>query len=229
MCKELIQVTTQDISNAIPVTSSRVVAEQFKKKHYQVLRDIKKLYEELIKSLNKKDLGAYKKIASSYIDKQNKSQPEILINEDLFMMLVMGYNTQKALIIKNEFIKAFKFMKHELTARKETRHLGVYARIDFTDTIKKNVVGESRFKNFAFSTYTKLVYKKVFGKTLVELKEERGLSKKDNLRNFLTIEELGDVQKTESKVATIIEFSKGKNDKDVYAEIVEYLIGYKND
>ena len=107
----------------------------------------------------------------------------------------------------------------------ETRHIGIIARRSLTDAIKNYVTDESKFKSFAYSTYSKLVYKKVLGKTVKKIKEERNLKVEDNLRNFLTIIELEKVQELESKIATYIEFTDNsdKTDKEIYNEVKKYI------
>ncbi len=104
---QLVTLTTQDVSRAYPVTDSLIIAEQFNKQHKTVMRDIRTLTEQLKETLDESDFNGYKIVLSNYIDKKNESRPLYEVNESFFMMLVMGYNTKKALVIKNEFIKQF--------------------------------------------------------------------------------------------------------------------------
>lgn len=225
MCKELVSLNTQDVSKAMPITDSLLVAEKFKKSHNIVMRDIRKLEQELISSLEKEDISLYKFVQSEYIDERGKKQPFYQMNRDFFLMLVMGYRTKEAYKIKHKFIQAFNFMEKELQARIETRHLSIEKRKSLTDTIKNCVTDESNFKKFAYSTYSKLVYKKVLGKTVKKAKEELGLKETDNIRNFLTIEQLERVQDLESKIATYIEFTDNshKTDKEIYRDVKNYI------
>ena len=225
--KHIVQLTTQDVTSAMPVTTSLIIANEFGKRHDHVLRDIKKLTEE-IEEVEKDDpkFGeSYFVEESSYVNQQNKEQPMYLINEDFWMLLVMGYNGKKALQIKTGFIKAFKLMKNELTARTETRHIGKAIRFSLTDAIRDHVAPEGNFKKFAYSNYTKLVYKKVLGMDVKTAKEKRGMVEGDNLRDFLTIPELEKVQAMESKIAVFIEMSDttGKNDKEIYQMVKEWM------
>ena len=222
--KQLVSLNTGDVSS-FPVTDSLLVAEEFNKSHNTVLRDIRELEKELKASLETRDLGVYKVVQSSYFNNQNKEQPMIKMNRDFFIMLVMGYRTKEAYKIKHKFIQAFNFMEKELKARIETRHLGVGIRKSLTDSIKNCVTDEGNFKKFAFGNYTKLIYKKVLGKDVKKSKEERGLKEKDNIRDFMSIEELEKVQELESKVATYIEFTDntGKTDKEIYQEVKNYI------
>lgn len=223
---ELVRFTTQDVSKAIPVASSLTIANEFNKQHKTVLNAIKNLYEDLKESIDKEDLGRHKIVPSYYFNKQGKEQPLYLVNEDFFMMLVMGFTGKKALFMKNEFVKSFILMRNELNARIETRHIGKVARFSLTDSIKNNVGESGRFKSYAYGNYTKIIYKKVLGMTVKKFKEKHDIPKDDNIRDYLSIKTLQEVQELESKVATIIEFSKCKNNKEVYAEIKTYLNNY---
>ena len=104
-------------------------------------------------------------------------------------------------------------------------NIGVSVRKNLTDTIKKCVTDEGNFKNWAYSTYSKLVYKKVLGKDVKKAKIERNVKEKENIRDYLTIEELEKVQDLESKIATFIEFTDTSNmtDKEVYAMVKIYI------
>lgn len=224
--KEIVRLTTQDVSKAFPITDSLVISEKFGKRHDTVLRDIRNLAKELVESLPKEELGVYKFVESEYINEQNKLQPCYQMNRDFFIMLVMGYRTKEAYKIKHQFIQSFNLMESELKARKETRSIGISVRKDLQAAIKNYVTDpESKFKSFAYSNYTRLVYKKVLGKEVKKVKAEKGLGEKDNLRDYLTLDQLKQVQDLESKIATYIEFTDttGKTDKEIFQEIKKVL------
>lgn len=155
-------------------------------------------------------------------DNSQRSSRAYELNEMQFSLLVMYMkNTAIAREYKIKFVEAFFLMKNELQARQETRHIGVNVRKSLTDSIKENVNDEGNFKNYAYSNYSKLVYKKVLGKQVKKAKEDLGLSKNDNIRNYLTIEQLEEVQKLESKIAMYIETLKDMSlsDKETYEKI----------
>jgi len=218
MCKELASLKTEDISKNFRVLGSKEVAEKFKKKHKNVLQTIEKLMAENKAVKNMFELN-------SYISERGREEKEYKMNRDGFSLLAMGFTGKEALEWKIKYINFFNLMENELKARIETRHIGVAVRKSLTDTIKNCVTDESNFKKFSFSTYTKLVYKKVLGKDVKKSKLERGLKETDNIRNFLTIEELEKVQDLESKIATYIEFTdnNGKTDKEIYQQVKEYI------
>lgn len=92
------------------VVSSRVVAEDFGKRHSDVLEKIEdKLANGKIRSLNYF-------IESSYIDSQNKERKEYLMTRDGFSFLVMGFTGKKADDFKVDYINAFSMMEQQLRA-----------------------------------------------------------------------------------------------------------------
>lgn len=114
-------------------------------------------------------------------------------------------------------------MKSELLARQNTRFIGKAVRKSLTESIINNC-DEGNFKNYAYSNYSKLIYKKLFGKPTKKLKEERNVPKNGNLRDYLTISELEKVQEAESKIATYIEMRKNiADDKQIYEEIKQII------
>ncbi len=218
MCKELVRLNTQDISKAIPVTNSKIISEKLGIQH----RNIKKH----LKDQEKYFLRFGLLVACATESTGGRPEEIIELNEEqsMFLMTLLK-NTEEVVEFKFNLVKAFNFMKKELMVRINTRHLVKEKRKELTDIIKNYVTDESNFKKFAFSNYSKLVYKKVLGKDVKKSKEERGLKEKDNLRDFLTLEELEKVQDLESKIATYIEFTdnNGKTDKEIYQDIKTYI------
>jgi Rha family phage regulatory protein len=219
----IVQLSTQDVSKALPVTTSLIVAEYFSKEHAKVLRDIREL------SANLKDVSNFGEMYHlqelSYKDSYGRENPMFEMNRSFWMMLVMGYTGKKAIAIKHEFIKQFNLMEGELIVRQETRHIGIKIRHILTDSINNHVSDVGRFKFYAYGNYTKMVYKKVLGMDVKKAKKIRGLKETDKIRDFLTISELETVQNIESKIAAFIELSdtKGKDDKQIYAMVKEWI------
>lgn len=65
-------------NNGVLVTTSRNIAEVFKKEHRNVIRDIRTLLE----NNPDKDFGQLNFEQSSYLNEQNKEQPEFLLTRD---------------------------------------------------------------------------------------------------------------------------------------------------
>lgn len=215
---EIVQLTTADVSRAIPVTSSKIVAEKYDTAHHTITRIIRR-YTSDFEEFGK--VGQLVQAVSS-----GQSEKEYLLNEEHFYLLVTFMkNTEIARRAKIEFVKAFSFQKKELLARTQTRFIGKRDRINLTDAIKDHVSPEGNFKKFAYGNYTKLVYKRVLGMDVKKAKESRGCPESGNLRDFLTIEELDKVQDLESKIAGFIEVSDtdGKNDKQIYQMVKAWI------
>ena len=235
---ELVRLTTQDVGSAIPITDSWVIAEEIGDEHWR----IKRLIESHLDDFN--SFGRVN-FQSCTIDTNGGMQEvEIaILTEEHFLFLItlfrvkknkktttekeikMQERNKKVIELKKELVRQFTMMKKELTARIQTRHIGIIARKNLTDTIKKCVTDEGNFKNWAYSTYSKLVYKKILGKDVKKAKLERNVKDNENIRDYLTIEELEKVQELESKIATFIEFTDTGNmtDKEVYALVKQHI------
>lgn len=103
---ELLQVKNNQV-----VVSSKQVAENFKKRHDHIMRDINSLIEGLPK------IGDTQKMffESTYTNEQNKqSYKEYLMNRDGFCLLVMGFTGMQALTWKLRYINAFNEMEAKL-------------------------------------------------------------------------------------------------------------------
>jgi len=217
---EIVSLTTADVSRAIPVTNSKIVAEKYEVQHATVSRLINK-YEDDFKELGKVGF----EIRPST---RGQSEKVYFLSEDQFFLLVTYMkNTDIARRAKIEFVKAFSKAKKELLARTETRKIGKAARLSITDAISSHVSPDGNFKKFAYGNYTKLVYKRVLGMDVKKAKEARKVPESGNLRDFLTIEELDEVQDIESKIAGFIEVSDtdGKNDKEIYQMVKKWIDG----
>jgi len=221
---QLVTLTTQDVSRAYPVTDSLVIAEQFNKRHDIVLRDIRKLAEDLRETLVDDEISLYKIEESVYQNDRGRAYTRFDMNESFFMLLVMGYTGKKALKIKNRFIKQFISMKHELTMRSNTRHIGVNVRKDMTKMISNNIEDyQGGFKKFAISNYTRMIYKKVLGMQIKKWKIENNYPADCKARDYMNKEQIDQVQIYESKIADIIEFNTDEDPKVLYKKIQEFI------
>jgi phage regulator Rha-like protein len=218
---ELVRLTTQDVGKAIPITDSFVIAEKTKREHRVILKLIRQYYDDI------KEFGQVTPEVRLIEFETRTQEIEVFdLNEGQATFLItLMRNTPEVLRFKKDLVKAFLNMKKELIARIETRHIGISARKNLTDTIKKCVDDNTNFKKWAYSTYSKLVYKKIIGKDVKKIKEERNIKENENVRDYFTIEELEKIQDLESKIANFIEFTntEGKDDKEIYAMVKKYL------
>ena len=122
----------------------------------------------------------------------------------------MGFTGAKALEWKLKYIEAFNEMERELKRlfeeRKRTeieRAKGIIIRHVLTDTIKMKIA-DSPNKKFAYPNYTKLIYRTIFGKSLKELQADFGVKPKETVRDYMTAEQLKEVESMEMLVSSLI-------------------------
>ena len=190
------------------VTSSLKVAEKFGKRHYDVLEAIDKMYstEKSVQSLFHED---------SYKDSSGKSNKLYYMNRDGFSLLVMGFTGKEALKWKLEYIQAFNEMEKELKRLYEERKQweierakGILTRHILTDTIK-NVIPDSPHKRFIYPNYTKLIYKTLFNMNMNQLREKYGVKSNESVRDYLTADELAEVETLERLISSLINYGWG--------------------
>ena len=98
-----------DISNFENLMSSREIANLTEKNHQHIMRDIRRMLEDLGAEIGASKFGRTSSKApavqgfkeSVYLDVQGKERPEILLNFELTMTLISGYNV----ILRNRIIK----------------------------------------------------------------------------------------------------------------------------
>nr|DAG80868.1 MAG TPA: regulatory protein [Caudoviricetes sp.] len=193
------------------ITASLDVAETFEKEHNKVLRDIREL--ECSDDFRLSNFGQ-----SFYINAQGKKMPMYYMTRDGFTLLAMGYTGEKSMKFKEGYIRQFNAMEKILLGKIRERDKGIAVRQALTNALKESQENE-RMHGYAYSTYTDMVYRTLFGKTAKQLREEKGISIKDNLRDFLTEEELKSVQSKEMLVSGLIDCGWG------YSQIRDFLKG----
>lgn len=182
--------------------SSLDVADTFEKRHADVLRDI----EELGCS---KDFRERNFALSKYLVENNKrSYPMYYMTRDGFTILVMGYAGEKAMRFKEAYIRQFNAMEKTLQGKLIEREKGIAVRQSLTKALQQSTENE-RMHGHAYSTYTNCIYKVLFGKNAKQLREELGISKKDNLRDYFSAEELKAIQSMECLVSGLVDCGWG--------------------
>ena len=152
-----------------------------------------------------------------YVASNGKKNKEYLMTRDGFSLLVMGFTGEKVLRWKLDYIKAFNEMEKELKRlyserqkREIERQKGSLVRHILTDTIKMKVT-DSPHKKFMYPNYTKLIYKTIFGKTVKELQEHYGVKRKESIREYVTADELKQIESMEMLVSSLINCGWGYN------------------
>ena len=191
------------------VATSLDVAETFEKEHNKVLRDIREL--ECSDDFRLSNVGQ-----SFYINLQGKKMPMYYMTRDGFTLVAMGYTGEKAMKFKEGYIRQFNEMEKILLGKIRERDKGIAVRQALTNALKESQEN-ARMHSHAYSAYTDMVYRILFGKTAKQLREEKELSVKDNLRDFLTEEELKSIQSKEMLVSGLIDCGWG------YSQIRDFL------
>lgn len=191
------------------VVSSLDVADTFGREHKNVLRDIRELEcSDEFRRLNFEQ--------SEYMNEQNHRQPMFYMTRDGFTILVMGYTGEKAMRFKEAYIKQFNAMEKALQGKLIEREKGIAVRQSLTKALQQSAENE-RMHGHTYSTYTNCIYKVLFGKNAKQLREELGISKKDNLRDYLSTEELKAIQSMECLVSGLVDCGWG------YDQIKEFI------
>lgn len=204
----LVEIKTMS-KEEVTVVTSLDIAETFGKEHFHVLRDIEKL--ECSEEFRQSNFGL-----SSYKSAQNKSLPMYYITRDGFTLLVMGYTGDKAMRFKEAYIRQFNAMEKALMGKIKEREKGIAVRQALTKAIQQSNEND-RMHGHAYSTYTDVIYKSLFGKSAKQLREEYGIAKKDNLRDCFSEEDLKKVQNAEMLVSSLIGYGWG------YDEIKNFI------
>lgn len=100
--------------DGVPVTTSRVVAEQFGKQHKDVLRTIETTMEQLDETEEGKAFNQRNFTPISQKDTMGREQPVYLLTRDGFTLLAMGFTGARALQFKVAYINAFNRMERIL-------------------------------------------------------------------------------------------------------------------
>lgn len=153
---------------------------------------------------------------SKYIDSRGKEQPCIDMTKDGFTLLVMSFNDPKSMNFKEAYIKQFNAMEKTLQGKLREREKGIAVRQALTKSLQLSQENE-RMHGHAYSNFTNVIYKTLFDKTAKQLREQFGISNKDNLRDYFTEEELKEVQSMEMLVSGLVDCGWG------YDQIKEFI------
>ena len=190
----------------INVVTSLDVAETFEKEHRNVLADIRNIQSEI--STAEFSVLFFE---DEYKASNGKKNPMYYMNRDGFTLLVMGYTGQRAMKFKLAYINQFNQMEELLKGKLIEREKGIAVRQSLTKAIQQSGENE-RTHRHAYSLYTDLIYKTVFGKNAKQLREEYGITKQDNLRDLFAQEELAKVKSVEMVVSGLVDCGWGYDD-----------------
>ena len=117
---------------------------------------------------------------------------------------------------KLAYIKQFNAMEKALQGKLIEREKGIAVRQSLTKALQQSAEND-RMHGHAYSTYTNCIYKVLFGKNAKQLRENLGIGPKDNLRDYLSAEELRAVQSMECLVSGLVDCGWG------YDQIKEFI------
>ena len=193
------------------VVSSLDIAETFEKEHRNVLADIRSIQ----KDISSAEFSALFN-ETTYKGLNGKKNPAYLITRDGFTLLVMGYTGEKAMKFKLAYIKQFNAMESTLQGKRIEREKGIAVRQSLTKALQQSTENE-RMHGHAYSAYTNCIYKVLFGMNAKQLREKYGIDKKENLRDYLSEEDLRAVQSMECLVSGLVDCGWG------YDQIKEFI------
>jgi Rha family phage regulatory protein len=179
------------------VVSSLDIAETFGKEHRRVLQDIREIGCS-------EGFRLHNFVQSSYENSQGKQQPMFLVTRDGFVLLAMGYTGELAMRFKEAYIKQFNAMESALRGKLIEREKGIAVRQALTKALQQSTENE-RMHGHAYSTYTNVIYKVLFGMNAAQLREKYQIKASDNLRDCFTQEELRAIQSMECLVSGLVD------------------------
>nr|DAK97409.1 MAG TPA: regulatory protein [Caudoviricetes sp.] len=179
------------------VVSSLDIAETFGKEHRRVLQDIREIGCS-------EEFRLHNFVQSSYENSQGKQQPMFLVTRDGFVLLAMGYTGELAMRFKEAYIKQFNAMESALRGKLIEREKGIAIRQALTKALQQSTENE-RMHGHAYSTYTNVIYKVLFGMNAAQLREKYQIKASDNLRDCFTQEELRAIQSMECLVSGLVD------------------------
>lgn len=179
------------------VVSSLDIAETFGKEHRRVLQDIREIGCS-------EEFRLHNFVQSSYENSQGRQQPMFLVTRDGFVLLAMGYTGELAMRFKEAYIKQFNAMESALRGKLIEREKGIAVRQALTKALQQSTENE-RMHGHAYSTYTNVIYKVLFGMSAAQLREKYQIKASDNLRDCFTQEELRAIQSMECLVSGLVD------------------------
>lgn len=141
------------------------------------------------------------------------------ISSALAKKLSMQQRTERGEQARNYFIgceQALVRLSEQKHRTELERAKGIAVRQALTKAIQQSNEND-RMHGHAYSTYTDVIYKSLFGKTAKQFRDELGITKKDNLRDYFSEEDLQKVQNAEMLVSSLIGYGWG------YSDIKEFI------
>ena len=136
------------------------------------------------------------------------------ISSALAKKLSMQQRTERGEQARNYFIGCEQALVRLIEQKRRTeleRAKGIAVRQALTKAIQQSNEND-RMHGHAYSTYTDVIYKSLFGKSAKQFRDELGITKKDNLRDYFSEEDLQKIQNAEMLVSSLIGYGWGYNE-----------------
>ena len=183
--------------DAIPFTTSKVIAEVTGMNHRRVKDAIRK-HESTFLEFGL--LGAYETESSG-----GRPEEIVKLNEEqaTFLMTLLK-NTPTVVAFKKELVRQFYAMRRELVSRQVNRAKMLPTRRDLTDAIR-DCIPESPHKGMWYKHYTDLAYRAAFGMSAAQLRKARNAPKGSVAADYLTAEEMDNVVRITKQIGVLAE------------------------
>lgn len=183
--------------DAIPFTTSDVIAEYAKIKHHAVQQMISK-HESSLKTFGQ---VAFEMRAVTYARGTNQEKIYHLNEEQATLLITFLKNTDPVIRFKIDLVKQFYLMRAELQKRQMLREQLKPIRRELTDVIKdKPDAGK-----WAYKLYTDLAYKTATGRNAAQLRKDRGAQKKATAIDYMSSGEISAISKLQSQIGVLLE------------------------
>lgn len=181
--------------DAIPFTTSDVIAQFANVKHHAVQQMISKHETSLktfgavafqMREVNKNGGVNYEKI-------YHLTEPQATL------LITFLKNTEPVVRFKTELVRQFYLMRTELQKRQIAKFDRKPIRRELTDAIQS----DPDHGKWDFKIFTDLAYKIVTGKNASQIRKERGAEKRAVASDYMTSEELSAITKLEYQMAAL--------------------------
>lgn len=165
--------------------SSRQVAEEFGKRHADVLRAIEKITAPtsgVSAEFNERNFALV-----TYKDAKGERRPEYLMTKDGFAILAMGFTGKKAMRFKEAYIRRFNEMETFIRSLQA-------AKMEFPAFTEAIMSAHEEPKHYHFSNEINMIYRIVLGMDAKTFREQRGLPKGEVIRPYLSAEQIHAVE-----------------------------------
>lgn len=201
-----------DNINSEPFTTSTVVSQHTNTTHHAVQVMISKYENDLLEfgTLSFEMSACPHKTGSSYekIYKLNEQQATLLIS---YMK-----NTEPVRRFKKALVKEFFAMRKEVAIRKDNREAIKSTHKNLAEAVKH--IPPHNSSEHDYSRYNSLAYIVLFGCSAAKLKKQRGANKRAAAADYLTSDELEQINCIKDKICNCLEIGME------YPEIKERLV-----